>query len=211
MKILSISDKVVPIIYSINIQERFGDVDLVLACGDLPYSYQEFIISSLNRPLCFVHGNHDPALEYGPGKPKAYPHGGINLHRKIVRVEGVLLAGVEGSVLYSKRSLYQYSQSHMWRHVLSLVPRLLWNKIKYGRYLDIFVSHAPSRGIHEGQDYAHQGIKAFRWLLETFQPRYHFHGHVHHYRPDAVVETQLGRTTVINSYPYQVIEVSSWE
>jgi Icc-related predicted phosphoesterase len=94
----------------------------------------------------------------------------------------------------------------MWGHVLSLVPGLLRNKLRHGRYLDIFVSHSPSWGILDGEDFAHQGIKAFRWLVETFQPRYHFHGHVHHYHPDAVNESRLGRTTVINTYPYQVTE-----
>ncbi|MFO8036149.1 MAG: metallophosphoesterase [Anaerolineales bacterium] len=206
MKILSISDEVDPLIYSPNIKNRFGDVDLVLACGDLPYYYQEFIISTLNCPLCFVHGNHDPEIERGSGKPRSYPHGGIDLHRNITCVKGVLLAGVEGSILYSNRSLYQYSQSQMWRHVLRLVPGLMWNRFRYGRHLDIFISHAPPWGIHEGQDFAHQGIKAFRWLVATFQPRYHFHGHVHHYHPDTVIETRVGRTTVINTYPYKVTE-----
>ena len=204
VKILSISDEVVPLIYSTQIAARFGDVDLVLACGDLPYSYQEFIISSLHKPLCFVHGNHDPELEFGPGKPRAYPYGGVNLHRNTARVRGLLLAGVEGSIRYSRRSLYQYTQNQMWGHVLRLVPGMLWNKVRRGRYLDIFISHAPPRGIHDGQDYAHQGIAAFRWLLETFQPRFHFHGHIHHYHPDAITETQLGKTTVINTFRYRV-------
>jgi len=206
LKILSISDKVVPIIYSSQIRGRFGDVDLVLACGDLPYSYQEFIISSLNKPLAFVHGNHDPEFEYGPGEPRAYPHGGLNLHRNVMEVKGLLLAGVEGSIRYSENSRYQYTQGEMWGHVLRMIPGLLWNKLARGRYLDIFVSHAPPAGIHDQDDFAHQGIAAFRWLLETFQPRYHFHGHIHLYHPDAIIETQLGRTTVINTYQYRVTD-----
>lgn len=207
VKILSISDKVVPLIYSTNISQRFGDVDLVLACGDLPYSYQEFIISSLNQPLCFVHGNHDPEKEYGPGQPRSYPHGGVNLHRRVTRVKGLMLAGVEGSIRYSKDPVYQYTQSQMWGHVLRLIPGMMWNKLTRGRFLDVFVTHAPPKGIHGGQDFAHQGIDAFRWLLETFRPRYHFHGHIHHYHPDAVVETKLGATTVINTYRYRVTKI----
>jgi hypothetical protein len=41
-------------------------------------------------------------------------------------------------------------------------------------------------------------------LLETFQPRYHFHGHVHLYHPDAVIGSRLGKTTVINTYRHRV-------
>ncbi len=206
MKILSISDEVVSFIYSPSVKERFGDVDFVLACGDLPYAYQEYVISLLNIPLYFVHGNHDPELEYGTGKPRSYPLGGINLHRRIVRNHGLLLAGVEGCIRYSRRTLYQYTQREMWSHVLSLLPGLLFNKVIYGRYLDIFITHAPPKGIHEGKDWTHQGIRAFRWLLDTFQPRYYIHGHVHRYRPDTIAETQIGDTIILNTYPYRVTE-----
>ncbi len=209
MKILSISDEVVSFIYSPEVKNRFGDVDLVLACGDLPYAYQEYVISLLNVPLYFVHGNHDPELEYGAGKPRSYPLGGINLHRWVVRNQGLLLAGVEGCIRYSRRTIYQYTQREMWRHVLSLVPGLMFNKVMCGRYLDIFISHAPPKGIHEGKDWTHQGIRAFRWLIDTFHPRYYIHGHVHRYRPDTIAETQVGRTMVLNTYPYRVTEVEA--
>jgi len=95
----------------------------------------------------------------------------------------------------------------MWNHVFKLVPGLLFNKLIHGRYLDIFVTHAPITGIHEGSDWAHQGIKAFRWLVNTFQPAYHFHGHIHYYRPDEVKESWVGKTKVINTYRSQVTEI----
>jgi hypothetical protein len=72
----------------------------------------------------------------------------------------------------------------------------------YGRYLDIFISHAPPWGIHDQPDLPHQGIKAFRWLLETFRPRYHFHGHIHVYRQDVQTVSQYLSTTVINTYGF---------
>ena len=36
MKILALSDRVVERVYSSNIIQNYGDVDLVLGCGDLP-------------------------------------------------------------------------------------------------------------------------------------------------------------------------------
>ena len=36
MKILCISDQIDPLIYSVNIKERYQDVDLVISAGDLP-------------------------------------------------------------------------------------------------------------------------------------------------------------------------------
>ena len=100
MKILSISDEVVSFIHSPKVKKRFSDIDFVLACGDLPYTYQEYIISLLDIPLFFVHGNHDPDIEHCVGESRSHPRGGINLHRQVVRSHGLLLAGVEGSIRY---------------------------------------------------------------------------------------------------------------
>ena len=80
------------------------------------------------------------------------------------------------------------------------MPALLFNRIRHGRYLDVFVTHAPPWGIHDKSDRAHRGIKAFRWLLNAFQPRYHFHGHIHVYRPDTITETVFHNTRVLNTY-----------
>jgi hypothetical protein len=91
----------------------------------------------------------------------------------------------------------------MWVMVLQLIPSLIYNKIRYGRYLDIFVTHAPPWGIHDCQDPAHQGIKAFRWFIKTFQPAYHLHGHIHVYSPQTITKTKLGNTLVMNTYGYR--------
>ena len=207
MKILSISDQIDPLIYSNNLKDRHSDIEFVLSCGDLSYMYLEFIISVLNRPLYFVHGNHDPLQEFNMGEPRSYPFGAENLHRRIICNHGLLLAGIEGSIRYNRKTPYQYTQQMMWNHVLRLVPGFLYNKLIHGRFLDIFVTHAPPKGIHEGSDWAHQGINAFRWLINIFQPAYHFHGHIHHYHPGAVKESWVGQTHVINTYQSQITEV----
>jgi Icc-related predicted phosphoesterase len=207
VKILSISDTVIPSIYSNAIGEKFSDIDFVIACGDMPFYYQEFIISSLNIPLFFVHGNHDPKVEYSDHGECTYPHGGTSLHRKVVRWNALTFAGVQGSIRYSKSSDYQYTQTQMWLFVSQLLPSLFWNRIYYGRYLDFFISHAPPWGIHDGPDFPHIGIKAFRWLIQRFHPKIHFHGHIHVYRPDMITETNFGKTRVINTYGYKVLEL----
>jgi len=80
------------------------------------------------------------------------------------------------------------------------------NRIRYGRYLDIFVSHAPPWKINDADDLPHRGIKAFVWLIQTFKPAYHLHGHVHIYRQDIPRMNQVGATWVINTCGYQIIE-----
>jgi Icc-related predicted phosphoesterase len=207
VNILSISDITIPFIYSTQVRNIFSDVDVVLACGDLPYYYQEYIISMLDVPLYFVRGNHDPLKEYGAFGEREYPLGGIDLHRRTLQRDGVIFAGIEGSIRYSSRGNFQYTRSEMWTHAFYLVPGLLYNRLLYGRYLDILVTHASPWGIHDKPDLPHQGLKAFNWLIRVFQPKYHFHGHIHVYRPDTITETQLGNTRILNTYSYRETEL----
>ena len=201
MKILALSDKVVDFIYSISAKSRFSDIDLILGCGDLPYYYLEFVFEILEVPLYFVRGNHASVVEYGASKERTAPGGGVDLHARVINQDGLLLAGFEGSVRY-KRGPYMYTQSEMWTLVFSMVPKLLFNRLRYGRFLDVFVTHAPPWGIHDKPDHAHQGFKAFRWFIKTFRPRYHFHGHIHIYSQETDRETRFHHTRVINSYGY---------
>ena len=177
MKVLSLSDYLITFIYSPQVRIRFKDVDLILGCGDLAYYYLEYVYNALDVPLCFVRGNHDKIIEYGTGGQRTYPHGGIDLHRRTYHHNGLILAGVEGSLRY-RFGRFQYTQSEMWAHVLSLVPMFLLNRLIYGRAVDVIITHSPPAGIHDQSDLPHQGIKAFRWLIDVFQPRYFFHGHV---------------------------------
>jgi uncharacterized protein len=182
-------------------------VDVLISCGDLPYSYLEYIMSMLNRPMYFVNGNHVSEAEVGSGSQRYEIWGAIDLHRRARNCSGLLLAGIEGSINYNNGP-YQYSQREMWGLVYGLVPSLLLNRIRYGRYLDVFVSHAPPFRLHDDDDLPHIGIKAFRWLLQTFRPAYHFHGHTHIYRQDRPVRHLFGQTMVVNTCGYQVTTLS---
>ena len=207
MKILSVSDVELGLIYSQQITQRFADVDVVISCGDLPYYYLEYIVSTLNVPLYYVRGNHASKVEICVGGERQNPWGGYDLHRRVRRdCSGLLMAGIEGSLRYNNGP-YQYSQGEMWRYVLGLTPSLFLNKLRFGRYLDIFVTHAPSWKILDRDDLPHQGIKAFRWLIETFQPALHLHGHVHIYRRNTVTEAAVQKCQVINTYGFREISI----
>lgn len=207
MNVLSISDTVIPFIHSPEVVKRFQDVDFVIACGDLPYYYQEYIIERLGVPLYFVRGNHDKLIEYGSGEERKAPRGGIDMHHYTTRFDNLLLAGVEGCIRYNHWGNFQYTQTEMWGHVLRLVPRLFLNRQNYGRYLDVFITHAAPWGIHDKHDWTHQGVKAFNSFIRLFKPKYHFHGHNHIYETDKIVETQVGDTLVINTYGYRKIKL----
>jgi uncharacterized protein len=206
MKALILSDVQVPFIYSPAVKEHFGEIDLAVACGDLSYEYLEYVVSSLDVPMFYVRGNHSKEVEETPVGPISGPGGAFDMHARMRIEKGLLLAGIEGCLRY-RGGPFQYSQLEMWMLVLRFVPHLLINRLRYGRFLDIFITHAPPWGIHDQEDLPHQGIKAFRWLINVFQPAYHFHGHIHVYRPDVATQTKVGSTLVVNTYGYRQIEL----
>jgi len=81
-----------------------------------------------------------------------------------------------------------------------MMPWLLINKMYHCHCHESFLTHAPPYGIHDQPDVAHRGIKAFRWLCETFKPICHIHGHIHLYDDNTIFKTMLGSTLVINTY-----------
>jgi uncharacterized protein len=200
MRILALSDIELGTIYSPQIIDRFETVDLVIGCGDLPYYYLEYIVSMLKAPLYYVRGNHASKVEEGEFGTRTYPWGAIDLHRRVHHdSSGLLMAGIQGSIRYNLGP-YQYSQSDMWLLVWSLIPQLMFNRLRYGRYLDIFVTHAPPWHIHDADDLPHQGIKAFRWFDRVFQPGLHLHGHIHIYRQGVIMQTTFWKTRIINAF-----------
>jgi uncharacterized protein len=206
INILAVSDHVEALVYSDHIRERFGQIDLVLSCGDLPPSYLEFIVSALNVPLFGVRGNHD----HGQGF-NTIPHGSLgpgtsDIHAQAVQARGLLLAGLEGSLDYNGGP-HQYSETGMRLQIARLVPQLVLNKLRYGRYLDVLITHAPPQGIHDQPDRCHQGFESLRRFLQRFRPRYHLHGHIHLYDRQTVTRTQFEDTTVLNAYGFRELRV----
>lgn len=151
MKILCLSDTVVPQMENAaHLRRRYHDVELVISCGDMPAAYLEFITSVLNLPLFYVRGNHDTYYS-------ERPPGGENLHRRLITYKGVSFYGMEGSLRYNDSPI-QYSQAEMTRMVMEAGVNLLLRRQRFGRGVDVFVTHAPPRGIHDLPDLPHTGI-----------------------------------------------------
>jgi uncharacterized protein len=206
LKILAVSDMVVDRLYSTKVAEHFCDVELILGCGDLPYDYLEFLVTAMNVPLLYVPGNHDPA--YDEKIPSARAHGCDYLDRKVMSVKGLNIAGAGGSIRYRPACPNQYTQSQMYSRMSSFMPRLLWYLQKHANSLDIFIAHSPPFGIHDDNDQAHTGFSAFRDFIKSFKPRYFLHGHTMVYKNNIESSiTKVGTTTVINVYPYRIIEI----
>jgi len=234
MKILCLSDYVDPLIYNQNVREVFSDVDLVLCAGDLPLDYVDFVVTMLNKPTYFIFGNHnlkdfayyhksarnipDSMSVQDEYKKVTFGHGGTYAGFKVItdkslqfkdpvtgKMTPLLIAGASGSVEYNK-GLDQYTELQMKRHLRRMIPSLIKNKIKYGRYLDIFLTHASPRHIHDKEDPCHKGFECFNWFIEKFKPSYLIHGHIHLYDMREKRVTVSGDTTVVNAYAHWIIE-----
>jgi Icc-related predicted phosphoesterase len=208
MKILAVSDRVLDKLYGGQVRQTYADVDLVIGCGDLPFYYLDFLTSAIDAPLVYVRGNHDQGPQYAAdGRLWTDVRGGMDIHGKVVTRRGLILAGLQGSMRYKAHAEYMYSETEMRLVIGQMVPRLLWNRQRLGRALDILVTHSPPYGIHDRPDLPHTGFKVFLSFLRLFRPRYHLHGHIHLYRQDEVRETQYEDTTIVNVYPYRLLQV----
>jgi Icc-related predicted phosphoesterase len=208
VKILAVSDEIVDWLYSPNARGRLGRIDLILGCGDLPYYYLEYLVTMLDAPLFYVHGNHDPLVEYtSAGGTKTEPSGGENLDMRCVNQGGLLVAGLEGCIRYKPDGLHQYTQNEMAWRSLVLLPGLAANRLTHGRWLDVLIAHSPPLGIHDMPTAAHTGFRAFLNLMRIFRPRYLLHGHRHQNYAPGVIETHWGATTVINVHPFRVLDL----
>ena len=232
MKILCLSDYVDPLIYNQNLRQTFGDVDLVLCAGDLPLDYVDFVVTMLNKPTYFIFGNHNlkdfsyyhksmtnlPEAQHSETSRENFGHGGTYAGFKVFRDNSLsyidpatgkrtplLLAGVSGSLLYNK-GLNQYTEKQMKAKLLKMVPALIKNKLKYGRYIDILLTHASPRHIHDKEDPCHKGFECFNWFIQKFKPKYLIHGHIHLYDAREKRITKTEDTTVVNAYAHLLIE-----
>ncbi|MBO4533550.1 MAG: metallophosphoesterase [Treponema sp.] len=232
MKILCLSDYVDPLIYNQNIKETFSDIDLIICAGDLPLDYIDFVVTMLNKPTYFIFGNHNlkefsyyhkssrdlgAPLDHDINKNN-YGHGGTYAGFKVIRDKGLmitdpvtgkkrplLIAGISGSLQYNK-GLNQYTEQQMKFKLLQMGPKLLMNKIKYGTYLDIFLTHASPRHIHDKEDPCHKGFECFNWFIQKYKPPLMIHGHIHLYDAREERVTKSGATVIVNAYAHWVLE-----
>jgi uncharacterized protein len=206
-RILAVSDEVSNLLYSSCRPESLGRIDLIIGCGDLMFDYMEFLVDAFDRPFLYVFGNHDDkGLWRSDGTFISSPQGPENLEGRYVECRGIRLAGLGGSIRHSNRSTLQYSQQEMWQRVFQLSLRLLLRGQRGGRYLDIFVTHSPAAGIHEGPDPVHKGFHAFRWLMHWARPQWMLHGHTQFTIPSHALRQTCFESTLIKYIPpYQVL------
>jgi len=210
VRVLALSDAVSPVIYSQNFPGNLPPFDVVLGAGDLPGHVLEFIATKTRTTPVYVIGNHGNAYLRSAENPDELrlPGGCINAHRRVVRVGGLLVAGFEGCARY-RPGPHQYSQAAYHAMVAAMTPQLLWHRARYGRAVDVLLTHAAPEGPHAGDDWPHRGVAAFNRFHRLWRPQLHVHGHVHLLGANAPRSYVAdGGVRVVNAYEFTIIEVA---
>lgn len=197
MKILAVADRVTPaLLEPVRGGPCFADIDLIVSCGDLAPEYLASLRSRFDLPLYYVLGNHD--LRYGASPPR----GCQCIDRRLVSSHGLRILGFSGSRWYNG-NINQYTEKEMAGAIRRLRLQL-W----FAGGVDLMVTHAPPRRIHDAEDRCHKGFKAFRGLIDRYKPAYFIHGHIHTLFADESERIATVNTTrVINSYGYYILEI----
>ena len=195
MKILLVSDEEDRFLWDYYTPGRLKGIDLILSAGDLKAEYLSFLVTMANRPLLYVHGNHDGSYAQRP------PEGCQCIDGKLVTVGGLRILGLGGSALYNGGP-HQYTEKQMRRRIHRL--RL---KLALAGGVDIVLTHAPVRGFGDEDNMTHRGFEAFLPLLDQYQPRYLVHGHIHQrYGANRPRCHQYGETTIVNATGRYILE-----
>ncbi|MBP2340943.1 metallophosphoesterase family protein [Saccharothrix coeruleofusca] len=217
-RVLAVSDEVVEQLWSD--QVRRHRVDLVLAAGDLPFDYLEFLSGALDRPCVFVPGNHDVDLSgYAnvrglwtkAGLPARWPGpaGAVNADQRVVDVAGLRIAGLGGSIRYNDGP-NQWTERQQARRLRRVLRLARWRGLRDGRGVDVLLTHSPPRGCGDEPDAPHRGFECLHDAVRRLRPPLLLHGHIHPHgerKPDRV----LGGTRVVNVVGYKVIDIPGRE
>lgn len=195
MKIMAIADEEKRAFWDYFDKSRFADVDLIISCGDLKASYLDFLVSMTNKPLLYVHGNHDQDYR------RKSPQGCTCIEDRVYDFHGLRILGLGGSVRYNQ-GIFQYTEEEMSRRI-----RRVNNAIALRGGIDMLVTHAPAKGYGDMEDLPHWGFACFNDLIRRWKPKYMLHGHVHlSYGGDRFHVHEVG-TRIINAYECYELEV----
>ncbi len=201
MKILLVADNESKYIWDHFDATRFADIDFIISCGDLKSEYLSFLVTMINKPLFYVHGNHDTEYVRNP------PEGCESIDGLLIRYKGLRILGLGGSMKYGndrRNSIppFQYTEREMAKRIRQLNLKILWNK-----GFDLLVTHSPAEGICDGADVCHTGFHSLRTLLDRWKPAFMLHGHMHMGFGKGKRYVLHNETRVYDAFEYYTLEI----
>lgn len=196
MKILAVADEKAKQYYEHYKPGMLDDIELIIACGDLPKYYLEFLVTMAGCPLLYVHGNHDDSFSENP------PEGCICIEDQIYEYQGIRFLGLGGSFRYKPDGIHMYTEKEMRIRILKL-----WFSLFKKKGFDILVTHAAAYGCGDLDTIPHRGFRCFLKLMEKYRPKYMIHGHVHRsYNYKLPVVSHYHNTQIINAFGFYILE-----
>ncbi|HEV2126332.1 MAG TPA: metallophosphoesterase [Chloroflexota bacterium] len=203
-------------------------IELIVSCGDLKPGYLDYLVSQFNVPCFFVKGNHDTTYEQNP------PGGSVNLHDQVETFKGVRFFGLEGSYWYNggpnQLTEWQMAWRAFWAQltlrqaggadvfVTHSAPRMC--PLPEKQCICVYPPPGeeanpvgapcrvdPERLTLDPADLPHRGFNTLRKLILKYQPKYFLHGHTHLGYGMRPRELMLGRTKIVDTYGYVILEV----
>ncbi len=195
MRILAVSDIESKSLYDFFSPDKVEGVELIIGCGDLREEYLEFLVTMINVPLLYIHGNHDDHF-------KREPEGCVCIDDKFYEYKGIRFVGLGGSFRY-RDGRYMYTEREMKRRIWKLMPRIFRHK-----GFDVLVTHCPARHLNDFDTITHRGFDCFNKLLEKYRPKLFMHGHIHrNYGARIPQKSDHDGTLVINASDYCIFDI----
>ncbi len=130
------------------------------------------------------------------------PHGVINADQDVVEAAGLRIAGLGGCV-----QLQPWTRTSTPSASTAPAPTGCCARPARHGPVDVLLTHAPPRGLGDGEDGPHVGIEALHKVLERLEPTWHLHGHIHPYGM-TMPDRQVGPTTIRNVIPWMVLDIT---
>lgn len=159
------------------------NADVCLLLGDLYENDIEIIKKTITEiPIYGVLGNHDNFGLYNRYNLK-------NIHGDVVVVNGVKIAGLQGSFRYKDTSMPLYTDSESFE-IADAMDKA-----------DILISHDSPKFFHSIDDDAHSGLYGVTHYCEKHNVTLNIHGH-YHKNTDGMLENG---TKIICCYGIQLL------
>jgi Icc-related predicted phosphoesterase len=196
VKILVLADIESKYLWDFFEKSKLEGIDLILSAGDLSHEYLEFLATFSKAPVLYIHGNHDTKYLKKP------PLGCVCIDDDIYEYNGLRIMGLGGSMCYNF-GMFQYTEKDMKKRYYRLKPKI-WRK----KGIDILLTHAPAKGVNDGDDLPHMGFECFKTIMDKYEPKLFVHGHVHlNYGREHKREDVYNKTRVINAFEKYLIEI----
>ena len=85
------------------LKEKFGDIDFIMSAGDVSNYYLDYLVSTLDKDLICVNGNHVYNKDYPIDFAKI-------IDGKCIKYKGLRILGLDGCKVYSFKE-HQYTEN----------------------------------------------------------------------------------------------------